>query len=106
RRSSAIGATPTFVFPYSPPAAFVSAVKRVVFPEPGSPTMPTSSAMTAHDTHIRRVLPGEWRELRELRLEALRDAPDAFVTRCGFVRTGEVVEIEGFGTDIRMALSL
>jgi hypothetical protein len=35
---------PTFVFPYSPPCAFVSAVKSVVFPLPGKPTMPTSSA--------------------------------------------------------------
>ena len=153
--------------------------------------------------HIRRVRSDEWRELRELRLEALRDAPDAFVTRyeqaleypeeewrsrtswptfvadegsrllgmatawpkeppvtaaliqmyvrpdargtgvaeglveavvtwaraggycrlelgvvegneraerlyarCGFARTGEIVEIEGFGADVRMALRL
>ena len=30
---------------------------------------------------IRRVRPEEWRQLRELRLDALRDAPYAFVTR-------------------------
>ena len=35
------------VFPYSPPAAFVSAVKSVVFPAPGRPTIPTSSAMSS-----------------------------------------------------------
>ena len=43
-RSSAIGAMPTFVFPYSPPPALVSAVKSAVFPLPDGPTMPTSSA--------------------------------------------------------------
>ena len=43
-RSSAICAMPTFVLPYSPPPAFVSAVKSVVFPAPGRPTIPTSSA--------------------------------------------------------------
>jgi GNAT superfamily N-acetyltransferase len=158
--------------------------------------------MRPQDTQIRRVRPDEWRELRELRLDALRDAPDAFVTtyeqalaypddewrartawptfvavagerlvgmatgwakahgvaalvqmyvrpeargtpvaerlvaavldwargegfarvelgvaegnvraerlyaRCGFARTGEVVEIDGYGADIRMALDL
>ena len=44
RRSTWIGAMPTFVFPYSPPPVFVSAVKRDVFPLPDGPTMPTSSA--------------------------------------------------------------
>src|SRR5262249_54904490 len=44
RRSSAIGAMPTFVLPYSPPPDFVSAVKSAVFPLPAGPTMPTSSA--------------------------------------------------------------
>jgi len=39
-----IGAMPTFVFPYSPPPVFVSAVKSDVFPLPDGPTMPTSSA--------------------------------------------------------------
>jgi GNAT superfamily N-acetyltransferase len=29
---------------------------------------------------VRQLRVGEWRELRELRLEALRDAPDAFAT--------------------------
>src|SRR5439155_190512 len=43
-RSSAIGAMPTFVFPYSPPPVLVSAVKSDVFPLPDGPTMPTSSA--------------------------------------------------------------
>ena len=46
-RSSAIGAMPTFVFPYSPPPVFVSAVKSDVFPLPDGPTMPTSSATAA-----------------------------------------------------------
>ncbi len=45
RRSSAIGAMPTFVFPYSPPPVLVSAVKSAVFPLPDGPTMPTSSAI-------------------------------------------------------------
>ena len=44
RRASAIGAMPTFVFPYSPPPVRVNAVKRDVFPLPAGPTMPTSSA--------------------------------------------------------------
>ena len=43
-RSSAICAMPTLVLPYSPPPVFVSAVKSVVFPAPGRPTIPTSSA--------------------------------------------------------------
>ena len=47
-RSSAIDAIPTFVLPYSPPAARVRAVKSDVFPLPGGPTMPTSSG-TAED---------------------------------------------------------
>ena len=37
--------------------------------------------MGSHDTQIRRLRPDEWRALRELRLEALREAPHAFVTR-------------------------
>ena len=37
---------PTFSLPKSPPPARVSARKSVVFPEPGRPTMPTSSATT------------------------------------------------------------
>ena len=36
---------PTFVFSYSPPPVFVSAVKSVVFPAPGRPTIPTSRAI-------------------------------------------------------------
>jgi ribosomal protein S18 acetylase RimI-like enzyme len=39
--------------------------------------------MTAHDSTsylIRRVTPGEWRSLRALRLEALKDSPQAFST--------------------------
>ena len=43
-RGSSIGAIPTFVLPYSPPPARVSAVNSVVFPAPGRPTIPTSSA--------------------------------------------------------------
>ena len=43
-RASATWAMPTFVLPYSPPPVFVSAVKSVVFPAPGRPTIPTSSA--------------------------------------------------------------
>jgi len=42
-RSSAIGAMPTFV----EAGACVSASKSVVFPEPGRPTMPISSATAA-----------------------------------------------------------
>jgi ribosomal protein S18 acetylase RimI-like enzyme len=30
--------------------------------------------------HVRRIEPGEWRELRALRLEALKDSPTAFST--------------------------
>jgi hypothetical protein len=41
---------PTFVFPYSPPPAFVSAVKSDVFPLPGGPTIPTSRATAANGT--------------------------------------------------------
>jgi GNAT superfamily N-acetyltransferase len=36
---------------------------------------------TSQVLEIRRVHPDEWRELRELRLEALQDSPDAFWTR-------------------------
>ena len=49
-RSSAIGAMPTFVFAVAlayaviSAPAFVSALKSVVLPEFGRPTMPTSSA--------------------------------------------------------------
>ena len=44
RRSSATGAMPTFSFPETVAAAPVSALKSVVFPALGRPTMPTSRA--------------------------------------------------------------
>src|SRR6185437_6347184 len=79
---------PTFVFPYSPPPVFVSAVKSDVFPLPAGPTMPTSRAMGRKvasppmgANRVRRLRADEWRELKEIRLAALDDAPDAFATR-------------------------
>jgi GNAT superfamily N-acetyltransferase len=38
------------------------------------------AGQTSYVAEIRRVRAEEWRELRELRLEALRDSPDAFWT--------------------------
>ena len=58
-------------------------MNNVVLPEFGKPTIPTCNAMagqTSHVVEIRRVRADEWRELRDLRLEALQDSPDAFWT--------------------------
>jgi len=38
------------------------------------------AGQTSHVIEIRRVRAEEWRELRDLRLEALQDSPDAFWT--------------------------
>ena len=46
-RSSAIAAIPTFSLPNSPAPVRVGARNNVVFPDDGSPTMPTSSATAA-----------------------------------------------------------
>src|SRR6185437_10239571 len=74
---------PTFVFPYSPPPVFVSAVKSDVFPLPAGPTMPTSRAMGRRvasppmgANRVRRLRADEWRELKEIRLAALDEAAE------------------------------
>ncbi len=56
-RGSGIDAIPTFSLPNPPPPVRVRAVKSVVFPEPGSPTMPTSSAITRRRRRRRRPSP-------------------------------------------------
>src|SRR5262245_21547841 len=60
RRSSGIGATPTCSCPYAVCETPVSAVKSVVFPAPGRPTIPTSSGtaqtvLRVHELSLERL---------------------------------------------------
>src|SRR5512132_3967011 len=77
-RSSGIGATPTCSCPYAVCETPVSAVKSVVFPAPGRPTIPTSSgaAQTVLRVHELSLERGERTVLERLH-RALRLPEDA-----------------------------